>query len=376
MDAQSVVMMLVGLVLLVAGGEALVRGASGLALAIGLSPLVVGLTVVAFSTSAPELAVALGAVARGEPDLAVGNVVGSNIANVLLILGIAALILPLAVKARVVRVDLPVMVGMSVLFFLLSLDGTLSTLDGVVLFALMLAYTALTLVLGKRRGPDGDSDVDATEGGVGAGGDSAEHAPDRKAPLWLDGLLVAAGVALLVFGANLLVNGAVRIATALGVSGLVIGLTVVAIGTSMPELATAVVAARRGQGDLAVGNVVGSNIFNIGLVLGLPAIISAGGLPVADAAVALDIPLMIAAAVALLPVAFTGFAISRWEGVLFVALYLSYTAYVVLSATEHDALDRYSTIMLSFVLPLVGLTLVVLAVFEARRSRRVGRQVS
>ena len=185
-------------------------------------------------------------------------------------------------------------------------------------------------------------------------------------------LLVVLGIALLVAGATLLVEGAVSIATSLGVSSLVVGLTVVAVGTSLPELATSVIAVRRGERDLAVGNVVGSNIFNIGVVLGLPALISPGGIPVSGAAVALDIPVMLAAAVALLPIAFTGFAVARWEGALFVALYAAYTGYVVLAATEHDALEGFTWTMAWFVLPLVALTLAVFTAYEIglRRGRR------
>ena len=185
-------------------------------------------------------------------------------------------------------------------------------------------------------------------------------------------LLVVLGIALLVAGATLLVEGAVSIATSLGVSSLVVGLTVVAVGTSLPELATSVIAVRRGERDLAVGNVVGSNIFNIGVVLGLPALISPGGIPVSGAAVALDIPVMLAAAVALLPIAFTGFAVARWEGALFVALYAAYTGYVVLAATEHDALEGFTWTMAWFVLPLVALTLAVFTAYEIglHRGRR------
>ena len=197
-----------------------------------------------------------------------------------------------------------------------------------------------------------------------------------EATSWGPFLLVVLGVALLVGGATLLVEGAVNIATTLGVSSLVVGLTVVAVGTALPELATAIIAVRRGERDLAVGNVVGSNIFNIGVVLGLPALISLEGIPVASAAVAFDMPVMLAAALALLPVAFTGFAVARWEGALFVALYLAYTGYVVLAATEHDALEGFTATMAWFVLPLIAVTLLAFTSYEIGlrkgRQRRVG----
>ncbi|NCT92575.1 calcium/sodium antiporter [Cellulomonas sp. APG4] len=376
MDLLDVGRIVVGLVLLVVGAEALVRGASSLARRIGLSPLVVGLTVVAVATSTPELAVTVDAVLSGTPDLAVGNVVGSNIANVLLILGVSALVLPLAVRHQIVRIDLPVMLGLSVLLLVMSLDGAVGMLDGALLIAALVGYTAVTVVVGRRstRRPASAevavaADVRGADG-LAADDDAADDVPTTSLPRSL--LLVVVGVGLLVLGARLLVSGASNIATGLGVSGLVVGLTVVAVGTSLPELAASVVAVRRGERDLAVGNVVGSNIFNIGLVLGLPALLSGDGIPVPGAAVVLDIPLMIAAAVALLPIAFTGFMIRRWEGGLFLALYLAYTTYVVLAAAEHDALQGFTTAMVGFVLPLLAITLVAVTAYElgVRRGRR------
>ncbi len=362
-----------GLVLLVLGGELLVRGASALARRVGISSLVVGLTVVSAATSAPELAVTIGAVMRDEPGLAVGNVVGSNIVNVLLILGLSALVLPLAVKQRLVRFDVPLMVALCVGLLVLSLDGRIGAVDGLILFCVVVAHTVLTVVVSRRgatvpaHGPGsagGPSFPDVTGEG--------EEPPPPSAGRSL--LLVVLGIALLVAGATLLVEGAVNIATNLGVSSLVVGLTVVAVGTSLPELATSIIAVRRGERDLAVGNVVGSNIFNIGVVLGLPALISLEGIPVAGAAVAFDMPVMIAASLALLPVAFTGFAVARWEGALFVGLYLAYTGYVVLAATAHDALAGFTTVMAWFVLPLVAVTLITFTSYDL--GRRKGRQDS
>jgi cation:H+ antiporter len=373
---------LAGLLLLTAGGESLVRGASALAGKLGISGLVVGLTVVSVATSAPELAVAVGAVLRGVPELAVGNVVGSNIANVLLILGIAALILPLAVRRRLLRLDVPFMVLLSVVFLALSLDGRVGSTDGLILFAMLILHGLVSVAAGRRHAADEPSNHSDDAAGPGQPGEDLRAAPPSLARSLL---LVAGGVASLVFGAGLLVDGAGGLATAFGLSSLVVGLTVVSIGTSLPELAVAVIAVRRGKRDLAVGNVVGSNIANIGLVLGLPAMISPGGIPLPGAAVAFDIPLMLAAAVALLPVAFTGFNIARWEGGLFVALYVVYTGFVVLAATEHDALAGFTTIMAWFVLPLVAVTLVAFTVYEVRlrgvavkrrRARESGREDS
>ena len=368
MDFVDVVLVLGGLVVLVIGGELLVRGASGLAARLGLSRLVIGLTVVALATSAPELAVTVDAVVGGQPDLAIGNVVGSNIAMVLLILGASAVVAPLAIGAQLVRLDIPVLIGTSVLLLVLCLDGSVSAVDGAVLLVLATGYIAVVLVLGRRQVARFDGGTRPEQGDRG-------DAPGRSIPVGGQLAAVAAGVVLLVLGARLLVTGAVGIATGLGVSSLVVGLTVVAVGTSLPELATSLIAAVRGERDLAVGNIVGSCVFNICVVLGAAGLVSTGGIPVASAAVALDIPLMVAAAVALLPVAFTGLAIARWEGALFLALYAAYTAYVLLSATDHDALEDFTFVMVSFTLPLVALTLLVLVSYEVGRRRGSGRPV-
>lgn len=377
---------LLGVILLVAGAELLVRGASALATRAGMSSLVVGLTVVAAATSTPELAVTLGAVLDGETGLAIGNVVGSNIANILLILGISALVAPLVVRRVLVRMDVPFLVGLSVLTLVLALDGRISRWEGAVLLLLLVLHAALAVWLSRREQPgepdDGDSGpADDTEAATGEpsgtgqrpGGGGAWQtlrAAYRAPGVLLSTVLVAIGVGLLVLGARVLVTGAVNIATALGVSGLVVGLTVVAVGTSLPELATSVIAAVRGERDIAVGNIVGSCIFNLGMVLGLPALVApGGGLEVPAPAVALDIPLMIAASVALLPVAFTGYRVGRREGSLFLALYAAYVGFLVLNATGHEALEGFTTVMVVLVLPLVLLTLVGAVAYDLGRRK-------
>lgn len=352
MNILDIVFVVAGLLLLIAGGEALVRGASTLATKAGISPLVIGLVVVSAATSAPELAVSVGAVLNGEPDLAVGNVVGSNIVNILLILGLSAMISPLVIKRQLVRFDIPVMVGLSILLLVVSLDGILSFTDGLLLLGIVVLHAIVSIRMGRSEVQRDDV--------------KSETLPlnSKPVPLWLAILLLVLGIGLLVFGSQLLVIGAVNIAGALGVSSLVIGLTVVAIGTSLPELATSIVALRRGETDMAVGNIVGSNIFNIGLVLGLPAMIFGEGIPMATAVIAIDLPLMLAASIALLPIAFTGFVVARWEGTVFVALYIAYTLYLVLDSTGHDALEGLTNVMLSFILPLVGVTLVAVTAYE------------
>lgn len=366
-----------GLVVLVVGGELLVSGASSIARRLGMSTLVVGLTIVSVATSAPELAVSVDAVLQGQPDLAVGNVVGSNTANSLLVVGLAALVAPLAVQRRLLRLDLPFMVFLGVALIVLSLDGHLGLVDGLILLTCFVAHIAITVWVGRR-------DAAAQSGGLAAEcqpPDERTAPADAPLPTPKAVLYLLLGLAGLVLGANVLVTGAVGVAAAFGVSGLVIGLTIVAVGTSLPEIVSSIAAARRGDAGLVLGNVVGSNIANIGLVLGGPALIPAGvtrtpdasaGLSVPAAVVALDAPLMLVAMVALLPVAFTGYAIVRWEGACFVALYSGYVAYVVLAAADHDALGGFTFVMLWFVLPLLAVILIGLVSFEAgmRRGRR------
>ena len=347
----------IGLFALIAGARALVRGASKLALSFGVSPLVIGLTIVAMGTSAPEVAVSVGAALDGRTDLAVGNVVGSNTFNVLFILGLSALIAPLVVNAQLIRQEVPIMIGASLLLILLAADGRLGMLESVVLLALLLAYTVFLIVQSRRE-------TAATRD------EYAEALPPDRA--WdrhwsVQVLLVLAGLALLVFGAKWLVDAAVAFARAAGVSELVIALTIVAAGTSMPEVATSVTAALKGERDIAVGNVVGSNVFNILGCLGASGLVG-GGLPVPAAALAFDLWVMLAAAFACLPVFLTGREIARWEGGLFIGYYFAYTAFLVLAARHHQVLPSFSAAMLPFVLPLTIVTLLV----SLLRTQRAG----
>ena len=348
----SVLLFVGGLVALVLGANALVRGASKLALSLGISPLVVGLTVVAFGTSAPEMAVSVGAALDGRTDIAVGNVVGSNVFNVLFILGASALITPLVVHVQLIRQEVPIMIGASVLLLVLALDGRISALEGGLLALLLAGYTAF-LIAQSRRASRAAQDELASE---------LEPAPagawDARWPVQL--ALVAAGLALLVLGSDWLVTAAVAFAKSIGVSDLVIGLTIVAAGTSLPEVAASLTAAAKGQRDIAVGNVVGSNVFNILGCLGFAGLASgSAGLGVAPAVLHFDIWVMLAVALACLPVFLTGREIARWEGALFVGYYAAYVAYLILAAQKHAALAAFSTTMLGYVIPLTVVTLVV-----------------
>jgi len=352
-----------GLFLMIIGAEALVRGASRLASIFGLSPLVIGLTVVALATSSPELAVSVKAAMTGQEGVAVGNVVGSNIFNVLFILGLSALILPLAVSHRLVRFNVPLMVILSVAVLLLSLDGMISRLEGCLLMTGLAVYLWFLVSCGRSKNSDEPAPLP-----VGRNGSRP----------WLvsgwpkDTGLVLGGLVLLVLGSHWLVESVVSIAHYLGVSELIIGLTVVAAATSLPEAVTSIVAAFRGERDIAVGNIIGSNIFNLLGVLGLAGITAPAGITVSSAVIGFDLPVMIAVALACLPVFFTNSLISRPEGALFFGYYLAYTVYLLLAASHHDALLRFNALMLYAVLPLTAITLVLMAlrhVYSRRRTR-------
>lgn len=315
---------LLGLLTVVGGAELVVRGASVLAARVGISPMVIGATVVAIGTSTPELAIAIEAAGRGSGALVLGNVAGSNTLNILFILGLIALIRPVVLRSRVIRFDLPVLVGAASLLLLLAADGVVSRVDGILLLALGLFYSFL-VVRAARRESIAVRIQFAREFGVPR---SAITSTGRvvRAAIWL-----IAGIAVVVVGADLLVDGAVSIARDLGAPEAVIGLTIVAIGTSAPELVTAVVAALRREQDLAVGNLIGSSIFNIVLILGIAALIPVDGVPVEPAVLWIDLAVMLGAAIVCIPVFVTGTRISRLEGAALVAAYLAYFSALLLT---------------------------------------------
>lgn len=297
------------LALLFFGAEWLVRGSAALALRLGVTPLVIGLTVVAFGTSTPELVVSTVAALKGQGDIAVGNVVGSNIFNICVILGLSALLAPLKVKMQLIRLDTPIMIGVSLLFFALFRDFRISRVEAGLLVFGIVVYTVANVVLARR---EVSAEVRA---------EFAEAVPRKPGKLWLDLLLIAGGLAVLVVGSRLLVTNAVGLARLLGISEAVIGLTIIAAGTSMPELATSVVAALRKQADIAIGNVVGSNIYNLLAIIGVSGLLSPLHAPGIKA---FDLYLMLGTAAALLPLMWTGLVLKRWEGALLVAAYGGY----------------------------------------------------
>ncbi|MGV3485209.1 MAG: calcium/sodium antiporter [Planctomycetaceae bacterium] len=349
----------VGLVLMIYGADLLVRGASRLALMVGVSPLVVGLTVVAFGTSAPEFAVSFKAAYADQASLCLGNVVGSNIFNVLFILGISSIVVPLVVAPQLIRFDLPLLIGISLLTLLLGIDGRYSRLDGALLFGGLIAYTGGQVYASrKKRVVQSAEDLEVAHGPAGR---------SKALQLAIDLGLIVLGLTLLVLGANWLVDTSVKFARWLEVSELVIGLTIVAVGTSLPEVATSIVASIKGERDIAVGNVIGSNLFNLLGVLGLAAVVARSGLEASSEAIHFDIPVMIAVVFLALPIFWTARMVSRGEGMVLLGYYIAYTIYLILNATDNPALHWYTSAMMYGAIPLTIIGLAV-SVWRAKRA--------
>ncbi len=305
--------LLISVAMLYYGADRLVSGSSSIALRLGIKPLIIGLTVVAFGTSSPELAVSLLSVFEGKGDIAVGNVIGSNIANIGLILGITALIKPVSVNRQIIKIDTLVMIGVSVLFVFFLWDYQISRIEGIILFALLIGYIIMNIRITLKDKSESKPIEDSLE--------------IKKNNIWLDLLFIVFGLALLVWSSDLFVENAVFFAKMFGLSEAVIGLTIVAIGTSMPELATSVIASIKGEGDISLGNVVGSNIFNILAIIGVVAIIS----PITINEIKMvDMITMILMTVIIYPLARTGYLIDRKEGALLLLIYVIYTAYLLI----------------------------------------------
>ncbi|MDH4225858.1 MAG: calcium/sodium antiporter [Deltaproteobacteria bacterium] len=333
-----------GLAVLMGGAEILVRGASKMARIWGMPPLLIGLTVVAFGTSAPEMAISVNSALSHQSEISLGNVVGSNVFNILVILGVSALIIPLVVNQQLVRWDVPIMIGVSVLVYILGYDHVIDRVEGIVLFGGLILYIWFTIRSSPKESPEVREEYVREFGG---------NSGNRIRLAGSAGLVIG-GLVLLVAGADLMVDNAVIIATALGLSKMVIGLTIVAIGTSLPEVATSIMAALKGQRDIAVGNAVGSNLFNMMGVLGLAAMVSSNGVAVSQGALNFDIPVMIAVAMVSLPILFSGHLISRVEGAIFVIYYAAYLSFVLQSAALHDYLESFNGFMLYTVFPITG----------------------
>ncbi|MEQ3553303.1 calcium/sodium antiporter [Pseudonocardia nematodicida] len=306
-----------GLALLLAGAELLVRAGCRLAARLGMSPMIIGLTVVSVGTSLPELAIGIDAARSGSAGLATGNIVGTNLVNLLFVLGLGALLRPVLFDRRTLRVDAPVMVAVTLLFFLIARDGTLRPLDGAILLAAAVGYTLVIFRTSRREDVAAEADAGASRGGVA-----------------VQLLILVASIVLVVVGAELLVDGAVQGARAFGVDEAVIGLTVVAIGTSAPELVTMIVAIVRGETGLAVGNLVGSSVYNIALVLGVTVLAAPGAsIAVPPDVVDADLVLLAVATVGTAVAMRTGRRLTRTEGGVLVLVYLAYLTWLIVSRT-------------------------------------------
>lgn len=347
-----------GLIILILGAEAFVKAASRIAELLGISPLIIGLTIVAFGTSSPELAVSIKSSLSGQADLALGNVLGSNIFNVLLILGISAIIAPLVVSRQLIRLDVPIMVVVSVIVYLFSLDNKINALEGWILFVGILTYTVFQIYLGKNQ----RNNATKAHGG--------EQKPDRKKSIVINFALSILGFILLILGSEWFITGSIELARRLGASELVIGLTLVAAGTSLPELATSILSSIRGKCDIAVGNIVGSNIFNLLGVLGVSAIFSPDGINISSSTLNTDFLVMIATAVACLPVFFTGHIIARWEGFLFFAYYVLYLVYLFMGAQHIDKLQNINFLILVFVIPITAITFIIFTLRYNQKDKK------
>ncbi len=346
-----------GLIGLLCAGHLVIRAAAAIGARFGLPPMVIGLTIVAGGTSAPELAVVFQAIAADDTELAVGSIVGSNIANVLLVLGLAATAGTIHVTSRVLRIDVPIMISASAALLLASLDGSLDRVDGG-LFLLALAG----FIWWTFRSVAGEADPAVTEISGPIERRSGSRRIDRL-PFHIASLVL--GLAVLVFTSRYVVSGAEDLANQLGIPELVIGLTVLALGTSAPEIATTLIAAFQGNRQLAVGNVVGSNIFNILLVLGLGGVVS-GNVEIATSVTQVDLPVMVAAAIACLPLLLWDNRLDRWEGGAFVAFYAAYVVFLTLDAGNHEATNAFAFIVAAIVAPLTVLTAMTLAYHRRR----------
>lgn len=355
----TITLFLAGVVILIFGADLLVRGASRIAAAFGVSPLVIGLTIVAIGTASPEIAVSLQAAVTGQGDLTLGNVLGSNIFNILFVLGITAMLAPIVIAEQLIRKDAPIMLGVSLLAFGLAVDGNIGSFDSIVLLSCLAGYTVFAIRQSRA------------ESGVVQNEYAREFA--KKEPSTLQNIMtnisfILAGLSLLILGSHWLVDSAVVIARILGVSELVIGLTIVAVGTSLPEVATSIIAALKKESDIAVGNVVGSNIFNLLGVLGLGALIAPNGIHVAERVLQFDFLVIVFVALVTLPIFYIDSRISRLEGTLLLGYYFSYTTYVILQAVNSSVLPVV-TLFITFFTPITFVALIVAAA-RSSRSRR------
>lgn len=356
---MSVLLFITGLILLIAGAELFLNSVDKFGIAWRISPLIMGLTVVAFATGAPELAISLQAAAEGKPDLVLGNIIGSNISNILLILGVAGLLSPLAIKNRVIKRDIPIVLSASILLYILSMDGYLTMADGFIILAALMGYSVF--IWRQIKGDRKSNNLKEVE-------EAAKEILEKNAGWFYTKniLLLLVGLVMIVAGSRLMVDAAVTIAEVLGVSELIIGLTIVSIGTSLPEVATSMAASRKGDADTAVANVLGSNLYNILLTLGLTIVVAPGALKVSADAIYFDMPIMILVVIACLPLFWPGKELGRVEAAGFLFYYISYMGYLVMLAMQHPLKDLFEQVMIWGLIPLT----IVLILYKFVRDYR------
>ncbi len=358
---MTVLLFIVGLAILIGGAELFLRAVDKFGAAWSVSPVVMGLTVVAFATGAPELAISLQAAVDGKPDLVLGNILGSNIANILLILGIAGLVQPLKITNRIIKVDVPMVIIASTLLFVLAMDGLLSPLDGGIIFMGLILYS-IFMYFQIQKDRKNNKRKKAEE----------EVKLDEPITTFFYGkyiLMLLAGLVLIVLGSRWMVASAVEIAGILGISELIIGLTIVSIGTSLPEVATSVAAVRHGDSDTAVANVMGSNLYNILLTLSLTVLIAPGAIDVSPEAIKLDLPIMLIVAVACLPLFWPGKELGRKEASGFLFYYAAYLTYLVFLAMQHPFKETMEMIMIWGIFPITAFLIILKFIFEFRKKR-------
>lgn len=344
-----VILFLIGAIGLWIGAKWLVQGSAQLAARFQIPSLLIGLTVVAWGTSSPELGVTLVGAWKGEGELVIGNIVGSNIFNLLFILGLSALVTPLVVKWQLIRLDVPLMIASTLIFWLLSFSQKLGHLSGLWLLVGMGFYLFITFRYAKNKE------------------EAREKIPDLPS-VWRQIASIALGLTLLIAGSELFISQAAKIARFLGVSELLIGLTLLAAGTSLPELVTTLMALRKGENDIAIGHIIGSNIFNLLGVMGLGALVSPHAIEIPEKVLTFDIPIMVAASIGALPIFFTGHRISRWEGILFLFYYALYLCFLLLETTFPRSVSYFTSALFFFIIPLTILTLVVGVVRHFKRG--------
>lgn len=358
---MTVLLFIVGLGLLIGGAELFLNSVDKFGIAWRISPLIMGLTVVAFATGAPELAISLQAAIEGRPDLVLGNIIGSNISNILLILGITGLISPLTITNRIIKRDIPMVIAASILMYVLAMDGSLSPLDGIIILVALFGYSIFMYFQIKS-----DRANNKREQLSKAAKDILKNNPARFYTKYV--FLLLLGLVMIVMGSRLMVHAAVTIAEILGVSELIIGLTIVSIGTSLPEVATSVSASRRGDSDTAIANVLGSNLYNILLTLGLTVVIAPGVISVSQEAINFDMPVMIIVIFACLPLFWPGNELSRVEAFGFIFYYGAYLTYLVFIAMSHPLKSEMEWWMLWVIIPISVLLIIVKFIVDYKKK--------